>query len=100
MINAVQKGDVLTLLTATAYLSGELVLEGDIVGVCVADADGTSVVVAVEKVYEVASTGVIAQGASVYLDAAQGTVSTVNTDSYAGKAVAAAAGNLCKVKLG
>lgn len=100
MKNYVQRGKVLELATATAYLSGDLVLEGSIVGVALSDADGSKVTAQICEVFEVDATGVIAQGDKVYLDAAQGTVSTTNTDTYAGVAVGAAAAGKVKVLLG
>jgi predicted RecA/RadA family phage recombinase len=100
MKNSVQRGKVLELSSATAYLSGDLVLEGAIVGVALTDASGGVVVCQVSEVFEVASTGAIAQGDAVYCDAAQGSVSTTNTDTYAGVAISAAANNKVKVLLG
>lgn len=100
MKNYVQRGKTVNLATATAYLAGEAVLEGAIVGVALTDAADGKVTAQICEVFELGATGVINQGDKVYLDAAQGTVSTTNTDTYAGVALSAAASNKVEVLLG
>ena len=71
MKNYVQKGNALDLIASAAYSSGELVIEGNLVGVAVADiASGETGSVSVRGVYQFdkETAASLAQGDIAYYD--------------------------------
>lgn len=72
MKNFVQNGNSLDLVASAAYTSGELVIEGNLVGVAVTDiASGETGAVSVNGVYEFEkeASASLAQGDIAYYDA-------------------------------
>ena len=94
--NHIQKGAA-TLFTNSSgsdIVSGEVVVVGDMIGVAAGDiADGESGTLFIEEVFELAKEAplVIAQGDTVYWDAANSNIDKTDTNTLAGKAFAAAA---------
>lgn len=92
----VQKGFAISVTLAAAAASNELIKVGDLAGVCLGSGGiGDTIEVAIDEVFEVAklSTDNIAQGAIVYLDAANKRVTldaAGGANIRAGKATAAA----------
>lgn len=90
MKNYVQNGKSLDVIASAAYASGELVIEGNLVGVAVAD-------IAVGEVGSIAAYGVysfekeapaaLAQGDVAYYDAALKKLTATNTDPAVGYVV-------------
>ena len=99
MKTSVQRGDILDLTASVAYLSGEIVVEGEWVGVALKNAKDGKIVTAVEEVYDLPSTGAISEGVKVYVDAAQGVASTASGGSYAGISTGPAVDGFVPVKL-
>lgn len=72
MKNYVQKGNALDVIASSAYSSGEIVIEGNLVGVAVADiASGETGSISARGVYqfEKESAASLAQGDIAYYDA-------------------------------
>ncbi|MGH6958986.1 MAG: DUF2190 family protein, partial [Dongiaceae bacterium] len=101
----VQDGFAITVTLAAAAASNELIKVGDLAGVCLnSGVIGESIEVAIDEVFEVAklSTDGIAQGAIVYLDAANKHVTLATASGAnirAGKAVKAAAAATTTVQI-
>lgn len=90
MKNYVQKGNNLDLIASAAYSSGELVIEGNIVGVAVADiAAGATGSVAARGVFQFTkeTAAGLAQGDIAYYDAALKKLTATNTDPAVGYVV-------------
>ena len=90
MKNYVQKGNALDLIASAPYVSGELVIEGNLVGVAVADiASGETGSVSVRGVYqfEKDTPASLAQGDIAYYDAALKKLTATNTDPAVGYVV-------------
>ena len=99
MKNFISKGYSVGIATAVSYLSGEIVVEGELTGVAVADAADGKVVAHLAGVYELPISEAFAVGELGYADAAQGTLSTTNTDTLMGVCVEASASGVAKFKL-
>ena len=97
-----QPGDSLTLTVGATTVSGDVVVVGSLIGVIIAkDAnDNTKASVGVTGVYQLTSSGAIAQGAKVYWDATNKHVTgTAGSNAFLGHAIVAAASNLVDVRL-
>lgn len=104
--NYIQSGDVLeyTVPAATTIASGQVVVAGDLVGVAMTSGTtGDIISVRLSGVFEVAKEAPleIAQGDTVYWDAANSRVDKTNTNVLMGKAFegAGSAATLVKVRL-
>lgn len=103
--NHIQPGKVIEVTAGAAYASGELILVGELAGVCLgAVENGGKVSVQIDEVFEVAklSTDNMGVGVTVYLDAANKRVTlddAAGGNLYAGKTVAAAAGSTTVVRV-
>lgn len=91
MKNYVQNGKQLDVIASAAYTSGQLVIEGNLVGVAVADiASGATGSISTEGVYafqkEAAAT--LVQGDIAYYDAATKKLDATNTNPAVGYVVA------------
>jgi predicted RecA/RadA family phage recombinase len=91
MKNFVQNGKNIDVLASAAYTSGSLVIEGNLVGVAVADiASGATGTIATEGVYaftkEAAAT--LVQGDIAYYDSATKKLDATNTNPAVGYVVA------------
>lgn len=83
--NHVQPGNVIDVTLAATYASGDLILVGTLVGVCLkGGGSGDTVSVAIDEVFNVAklSTDNMTIGSQVYLDAADKRV-TLDDDTGA-----------------
>jgi len=92
------------IASAVSYLSGEIVLEGDLGGVAVGDAANGKVVAAFDGVYELpAVDGTYAVGDKVEASAAQGSIQALSAGELFGKVIEAVVvsggDNKVKVKL-
>ena len=102
MATFIQEGVYLDHTPEAALAQGDVVaIEDDFFGVAIAAiAAGVKGALAVQGVFEFDSDGVIAAGALVFWDSVTSKVSaTPAPDCYIGRAVAAAAGNRCRVAL-
>jgi len=102
MATFIQEGVYLDHTPVSALSQGDVVaIEDDFFGVATsAIAAGVQGALAVQGIFEFVSDGVIAAGALVYWNSETSKVSaTPADDCYIGRAVAAAAGNLCRVAL-
>ena len=103
MDNQVYKcGDQITLPSATGYLSGQIVLEGELGGIAVNDAADSKVVVARKGAYEVdGADGSYTVGQEVEASAAQGEVQDLSSGKLFGWVIEAVtvSGNDNKVKV-
>lgn len=94
MKNYIQRGENVTVPAPAAVTSGEGVLVGALFGIANGDAaSGANVVLSTAGVFTLpkATTDVVAVGAALYWDAAEGEVTVTATDNtYIGYAVAAA----------
>lgn len=99
----VQPGEVIDHVASGAKTSGQPVLIGTKLGVCVADiANGATGPVAVSGVYTVTklTTDVVAQGAALYWDNGNSRLTTtVGANVYAGYAFAAAGNGVTSVNI-
>lgn len=99
----VQPGEVIDHVAIGAKASGQPVLIGTKLGVCVADiANGATGPVAVSGVYTVTklTTDVVAQGAALYWDNGNSRLTTtVASNVYAGYAFAAAGNGVTSVNI-
>lgn len=90
MKNYVQNGKSLDVIASAAYSSGELVIEGSIVGVAVADiASGDTGAIAAYGVYsfEKEAAATLVQGDVAYYDTATKKLTATNTDPAVGYVV-------------
>jgi predicted RecA/RadA family phage recombinase len=98
-----KKGDQFPVATAVAYVSGDIVLEGVLGGVAVADAENGSVVASWDGVFELPAVDAsYTVGQEVEATAAQGSVQALSAGDLYGKVVEAATisgGGNIKVKL-
>lgn len=102
MATFIQEGVYLDHTPVSALSQGDVVaIEDDFFGVATsAIAAGVQGALAVQGIFEFVSDGVIAAGALVFWNSETSKVSaTPADDCYIGRAVAAAAGNLCRVAL-
>lgn len=91
MKNFVQNGKSLDVLASAAYSSGELVIEGNLVGVAVADiASGEVGAVSTEGVYafEKEAAATLIQGDVAYYDSATKKLDATNSNPAVGHVVA------------
>jgi len=91
MKNHIQKGEYLDVLASAAYTSGQLVIEGNLVGVAVADiASGTVGSIATCGVYsfEKEAAATLVQGDVAYYDSATKKLDATNTNPAVGHVVA------------
>ena len=99
----VQPGEVIDHVASGAKTSGQPVLIGTKLGVCVADiANGATGPVAVSGVYTITklTTDVVAQGAALYWDNGNSRLTTtVGSNVYAGYAFAAAGNGVSSVNI-
>lgn len=99
----VQPGEVIDYTAGANKTSGQPVLIGTKLGVCLADiANGSTGPVAMTGVYTVAklSTDVVAQGAALYWDAGNNRLTTTSAgNTLAGYAFAAASGSVASVNI-
>ncbi len=101
MKNFVQNGNALDLTASAAYASGELVIEGEIVGVAVTDiASGEVGAVSVTGVYEFdkESAATLAQGDKAYYDSSTKKLDD-NTSNPCVGTVVAVSGNKVDLKI-
>jgi predicted RecA/RadA family phage recombinase len=101
MKNFVQNGKQLDVIASAAYKSGELVIEGNLVGVAVADiASGETGAIATEGVYalEKEAAAALIQGDKAYYDAATKKLDATNTNPAVGYVVAVS-GNTVHLKI-
>lgn len=94
MKNHIQKGEYLDVLASAAYTSGQLVIEGNLVGVAVADiASGAVGAIATEGVYsfEKEAAATLVQGDVAYYDTATKKLDATNTNPAVGHVVAVSA---------
>ncbi|WP_273687357.1 DUF2190 family protein [Ketogulonicigenium vulgare] len=85
MKNYIQPGKALTIMAAAAVLSGELVVQGHLVGVAGADADvGQQVAIHLEGVYALPkpSAEAWAVGDAIYADPDTGDITKVETEGH------------------
>ena len=99
----VQPGEVIDHVASGAKTSGQPVLIGTKLGVCVADiANGATGPVAVSGVYTITklTTDVVAQGAALYWDNGNSRLTTtVGSNVYAGYAFASAGNGVTSVNI-
>lgn len=91
MKNFVQNGKQLDVIASAAYTSGQLVIEGNLVGVAVADiASGEVGAISTEGVFALAkeSAAALIQGDVAYYDAATKKLDATNTNPAVGHVVA------------
>lgn len=91
----VQPGNIIEVTLAATFASGELIQVGDLAGVALnSGGSGDAISVAIDEVYTVAklSTDDIAQGDTVYLDAANKRVTLAEDDGSSGATPYAVAG--------
>ena len=101
MKNYVQKGNALDVIASSAYSSGEIVIEGNLVGVAVADiASGETGSISARGVYqfEKESAASLAQGDIAYYDASTKKLDATNTNPAVGYVVKVV-GNLVDLKI-
>jgi predicted RecA/RadA family phage recombinase len=101
MKNFVQNGDNIDVIASAAYTSGQLVIEGNLVGVAVADiASGATGSIATKGVYafqkEAAAT--LVQGDIAYYDTTTKKLDATNTNPAVGYVVAVS-GDTVHVKI-
>lgn len=91
MKNFVQNGKQLDVIASAAYASGELVIEGNLVGVAVADiASGEVGAISTEGVFALAkeTAAALIQGDVAYYDGATKKLDATNTNPAVGHVVA------------
>lgn len=98
MKNFISKGYSVGIASAVSYLSGEVVLEGDLAGVAVADAADGEVVAHLEGVFELPISEAFVVGELGYVAAAQGSLSKT-PGKLVGVCVEAGASGTAKFKL-
>ena len=99
MKNYISKGYSVGVATAVSYVSGDVVLEGDLAGVAVADAADGEVVAHLEGVFELPISEAFAVGDLGYVAAAQGSLNQTDTNKLVGVCVEASASGTAKFKL-
>lgn len=101
MKNFVQNGKNIDVLASAAYTSGSLVIEGNLVGVAVADiASGATGSIATEGVFafEKEAAATLIQGDVAYYDSATKKLDATNTNPAVGHVVAVS-GNTVHLKI-
>tara|TARA_E500000331_G_scaffold57142_3_gene51342 strand:+ start:9589 stop:9912 length:324 start_codon:yes stop_codon:yes gene_type:complete len=101
MKNSVQKGSNLDLIASAAYASGDLVVEGNLVGVAVTDiASGETGAVATNGVFEFTkeTAASLAQGDIAYYDSSSKKLDATTSNDAVGYVVAVT-GNQVDVKI-